>query len=70
MRTHPVQELLDIERIELDPVCHGFHGAVVELLVEGDHFVVRQTATLTGNPLLRFTTKSEELARSLFEEIS
>lgn len=70
MRTHPVQELLDIQRIELDPLIDGFSGVVVELLMEGDRYVVRQTAELTGNRLLCFRTRSEALARALFEEMA
>jgi hypothetical protein len=70
VRPHPIQELLDVERIDLDPLVDGFSGVVVELLVEGDHYVVRQTAELTGNPLLCFRTRSEALARALFEERS
>ena len=60
--------LVDVESIELDPIIDGFSGVVVELLVEGDHYVVRQTAELTGNPILCFRTSNEDLARALFEE--
>lgn len=60
--------LIDIERVALDPLLGGFSGVIVELLWSGDSFVVQQSAEVTGNRLLRFTTRSEELARTIFEE--
>ncbi len=59
--------LIDVERIDLDPVYDGFSGVVVELLREGDSYVVLQSAEVTGNRLLRFVTASEERALEVFE---
>jgi hypothetical protein len=67
MHGDPRQRLIDVERMELDPVYDGFSGVVVELLREGDYFVVLQSAEVTGNRLLRFVTASEERALAVFE---
>lgn len=60
--------LIDVERIDLDPVYDGFSGVVVELLGEGGSYVVLQSAEVTGNRLLRFVTASEERALEVFEK--
>ncbi|MBA3703331.1 MAG: hypothetical protein H0W79_11020 [Rubrobacteraceae bacterium] len=67
MRGDPRQRLIDIQRISLDPVYQGFSGIVVELLREGDSYVVLQSAEVTGNRLLRFVTASKERAIEVFE---
>lgn len=63
----PYQVLIDVERVDLDPVCDGFSGIVVELLREGDSYVVLQSAEVTGNRLLRFVTASRERALEVFQ---
>lgn len=63
----PHERLIDVERIDLDPVYDGFSGIVVELLREGDYYVVQGSAEVTGNRLLRFVTASEERALEVFE---
>ncbi len=63
----PHERLIDVERIDLDPVYDGFSGVVVEILREGDSYVVLQSAETTGNRLLRFVTASEERALAVFE---
>ncbi len=67
MHRDPRQRLIDIERIDLDSVYDGFSGVVVELLREGDSYVVLQSAEVAGNRLLRFVTASEERALAVFE---
>ncbi len=67
MHPEPRQRLIDVERMDLDPVHDGFSGVVVGLLREGDYFVVLQSAEITGNRLLRFVTTSEERAIAVFE---
>ncbi len=67
MHGDPRQRLIDVERIDLDPVYDGFSGVVVELLREGDYFVVLQSAEVTGNRLLRIEAASEERALAVFE---
>ncbi len=63
----PHESLVDVERIDLDPVYDGFSGVVVELTRKGDSYIVVQSAEVTGNRLLRFVTASEERALEFFE---
>lgn len=67
MQAEPHQELIDIERIDLDPITYGFSGVIVELLREGDSYVVLQSAEASGNLLLRFVTHSGQRALEVFE---
>jgi hypothetical protein len=67
LQVDPNHELIDIDRIDLDPVTDGFSSVVLELLREGDFYVVQETAQTTGNRILRFCTHSEERALHLFE---
>lgn len=67
MKGDPQERLIDVERVDLDPVSGGFSGVVVELLREGDSYVVLQSAEVTGNRLLRFVTASEHRALQVFE---
>ncbi len=67
MHGEPRERLIDVERIDLDPVYDGFSGVVMELLREGDSYIVLQSAEVTGNRLLRFVTASEERALAVFE---
>ena len=64
-------KLLDAYLLELDPVENGFSGVVVELymIVRADriYYEVRQSATLTANRLLVFSSEDERLARAVFE---
>jgi len=63
-------ELLDARCSELDPVLHGFAGALAELrMVEYGRYEVRQIAPATGNRLFVFVTASEERARAVFETV-
>ncbi len=67
MNGDPHERLIDVERVDLDPVCDGFSGVIVELLREGDSYVVLHSAEVTGNRLLRFVTASERSALEIFE---
>ncbi len=67
MKADTNQELIDIERIDLDPVMYGFSGVILELLREGDSYVVLQSVEATGNRLFQFVTESEERALEVFE---
>jgi hypothetical protein len=67
LQAEPHQELIDIERIDLDPITYGFSGVIVELLREGDSYVVLQSVDATGNLLLRFVTNSGQRALEVFE---
>ena len=62
------QVVLDSVFVEMDPVLHGFCGVLVELLGVGEGYVLLETAAGTGNRLLRFSSRSLELAHALFED--
>jgi hypothetical protein len=55
-------EVLESVFVEMDPILHGFCGVLVELVGRGG---VR--AAGTGNRLLRYSSKSPELAYAFFE---
>ena len=67
MHGDPHEWLIDVERMDLDPLYDGFSAVILELLREGDSYVVLQSAEITGNRLLRFVTASEERALAVFE---
>lgn len=67
MRPIEKYELLESIAVELDPVADGFGGVLIELVRSGDEFVLTETASVTGNRLLRFSSRSEETARALLE---
>ena len=60
-------EILESVFVEMDPVLDGFYGVLVELLGVGEGYVLLETAVGTGNCLLRFTSRSPELAYAVFE---
>ena len=66
MRFDAEQEVLESVFVEMDPILHGFRGVLVEL---GERGRVRApgTAAGTGNRLLRFSSRSLELAHAFFE---
>jgi hypothetical protein len=45
----------------------GFRGVFVELLGVGESYVLLETTVGTGNRLLRFSSRSPELAYAFFE---
>jgi len=47
-------ELLESLFVELDPLADGFTGVLLEVQRRGDRYVLMETATTTGNLLLRF----------------
>jgi hypothetical protein len=53
--------------IDMDPVQDGFCGVLIELIAVGEGYAVVETAAGTGNRLLRFRSRSQALARSIFE---
>lgn len=74
-------ELLEAELVVLEPALDGFFGAIVELYERrsqgrgtspragGERFVVRQTASGSGNLLTSFATDDEETAYRVFANI-
>lgn len=60
--------LLEARYTELDPIVHGFSGALLELRrAEHEGYEVRQVAVATGNRLFVFTTADEARARAVLE---
>jgi hypothetical protein len=67
MRIAEEHESIEAVFIEMDPLHDGFCGVLIELVAVGESYAVVETAAGTGNPLLRFRSRSQVLARSLFE---
>jgi hypothetical protein len=67
MRLVGQHEVLKSVFVEMDPVSDGFRGVLVELLGVGESYVLLETAVGTGNRILRFSSKSPELAYAFFE---
>ena len=61
------QVLLVSVFVEMDPILHGFRGVLVELVGAGEGYLLLETAVGTGDRLLRFSSKSPELAYAFFE---
>lgn len=60
--------VLESSYIDLDPICDGFEGVLLELCAVEDRYILTQTASATGNLLLRFTSSDARLAYALFAE--
>jgi hypothetical protein len=54
-------EILESFFVELEPLTDGFAGALLEIQRQGDRYVLLETASTTGNLLLRFSSKDKEL---------
>ena len=54
-------ELLEVLFVEMDPLEDGFSGALVEVHRHGDRYILLETAPVTGNRLLRFSSKDRKL---------
>jgi hypothetical protein len=67
LRSAKEYEVLESVFVEMDPVLHGFCGVLVELLGVGEGYVLLETAAGSGNRLLRFSSRSLDLAYALFE---
>ena len=70
-------ELLESLFVELDPLVEGFAGVLLEIHRHGNRYVLQELAPVTGNRLLRFSSKdrelvyaalTHELGRSLFTD--
>jgi hypothetical protein len=53
---------LELPFVALDPPTDGFAGVLLEACRRGDRYVLLETATTTGNRLLRFSSKDRELS--------
>ena len=60
-------EVLESVAVGMDPAVDGFAGVLIEVVASGEGYAVVETAAGSGNRLLLFRSRSQELARSLFE---
>ena len=54
-------ELLESLFVELNPLEDGFAGVLIEIYRHGDRYVLIEVAPVTGNRLLKFSSKDREL---------
>lgn len=66
MKTTEDIELLELLFVELDPLTDGFVGVLLEVHRRGDRYVLLETVSVTGNRLLRFSSKDRELVYAAF----
>ena len=75
MKVESLPEPLFVTVVGMDPALDGFSGVLVEIYREressgGERYVLLETASATGNRLLRFTSADpSQVARILLEEI-
>jgi hypothetical protein len=75
MKFERLPEQLFVSSVGMDPALDGFSGVLVEIYREQDssgrfRYVLLETASATGNRLLRFTSADPALvARMLLQEI-
>jgi len=67
MRFNREQEVPESVFVEMDPILHGFRGVLVELVGVGERYLLLETAAGTDNRLLKFSSKSPEVAYAFFE---
>jgi hypothetical protein len=60
-------EVIESVVVGMDPILNGFAGVLVELVFDGERFVLAETALGSGNRLLWFSSESEVRARALFD---
>ena len=66
MKLESPPEQLFISVVDMDPLLHGFSGVLVEIYREREssgefRYVLLETASGTGDQLLRFSSKDREL---------
>ncbi len=67
MKLSESYEVLESIVVGMDPAIDGFAGVLIELVAAGESYAVVETAAGRGNRLLLFRSRSQELARYLFE---
>ena len=67
MKLSESYEVLESVAVVMDPAVDGFAGVLVELVFDGERYVVVETALQSGNRLLRFHSGDRRLAYALFE---
>lgn len=59
--------VLELERIPLDPLTSGFEGVILELTERDGLFTLSEISPVSGNLVLRFTSRYENFVRDLFQ---
>ncbi len=67
MKLSESYEVLESVVVGMDPAVDGFAGVLVELIFDGERYVVVETALQSGNRLLRFHSSDRRLAYALLE---
>jgi hypothetical protein len=60
-------EVLESVAVAMDPVVDGFAGVLVEIIFDGQRYVLSETALGAGDRLLRFRSREPEVAYALLE---
>src|SRR3712207_7595320 len=68
MRLSEGYEMLASVAVGMDPALDGFAGVHVELVFDGERYVLVETALGSGNRLLRFRSEDRTLAYALRSE--
>lgn len=66
MRTREDIELLELLFVEMDPLENGSAGMLLEVHRQGNRYVLLETAPVTGNRLLRFSSEDKNLVYAVF----
>ena len=66
MKLESLPEQLFVSVVCMDPALDGFSGVLIEIYRQkessgGERYVLVETATATGNQLLRFSSKDRDL---------
>ena len=66
MKLESLPEQLFVSVVGMDPALDGFSGVLIEIYRQkessgGERYVLLETATATGNQLLRFSSKDRDL---------
>ena len=66
MKLESLPEQLFVSAVDMDPALDGFSGVLIKIYRQkessgGERYVLLETATATGNQLLRFSSKDRDL---------
>lgn len=67
MKVAENHEVIESVVVWMDPALDGFAGVLIELVFDGERYLLVETALGSGNILLRFHSSSRMLAHALFE---
>jgi hypothetical protein len=73
MKLESLPEQLFVSVVGMDPALDGFSGVLVEIYRQkessgGERYVLLETASATGNQLLRFSSKNRNLVYAALSE--